>query len=240
MTAIALYLVATPIGNPADLSPRAQMILRQAKLVIGEEYRPLTTLLKSLGRERTPGDSETLDVLNEHSKPSDILSLADQIEALQRKDPTAFAALISDCGTPGFCDPGAPLVAELRSRGYRVSAVPGASSLMCLLSTAGIELREFVFVGFLPAEKNLRATHLRALPRERRAQVLMDTPYRLMRLLDELAEILPDRRATLGCRFTCDDEEIFVDSLSGLRNLWAAQADDRRKAEFMLLIHAVE
>lgn len=235
---IALYLVATPIGDDADLSTRATRLLLEAKLVIGEEFRPLTTLLKRLGRPRVmpkPGELPDLEILNEHSKPDDVHALADRVAAIHREG--GFTALISDCGTPGFCDPGAPLVAELRKRGLRSSAAPGASALMCLLSLSGVRLDQFVFRGFLPASRDERDQALKDVTRELRPTIVMDTPYRLEKLLSELAGVMPSRLATLGCDFTSSHEAMYQGTLSELVKLWAKKPDDQRKCEFMILLH---
>ncbi len=239
MTDIALYLIATPIGDDADLSPRATRLLLDAELVIGEEFRPLTTLLKRIGRprkfeEKSSADPE-LEVLNEHSKNEDVVRLADRVEKISRAG--RFVALISDCGTPGFCDPGAPLVNELRKRGLKSSSAPGASSLMCLLSLSGQQLTEFVFRGFLPNDRDEREKAIQSVARESRPVVVMDTPYRLEKLLSELARAMPQRRATLGCSFTSPTELVLEDSLQSLSHLWTQRPTDQRKLEFMILLH---
>lgn len=240
MTDTALYLIATPIGDDGDLSPRATRLLLDAELVIGEEFRPLTTLLKRIGRPRKPAENNQadpeLEVLNEHSKPDDVRRLADRIEKIARSG--RFTALMSDCGTPGFCDPGAPLVKELRQRGLRSSTAPGASSLMCLLSLCGQPLTEFVFRGFLPNDREEREQALKALAHEGRPVVVMDTPYRLEKLLGELSRTFPARLATLGCDFTSPSEQVLSGTLQSLAKLWSERPADQRKAEFMILLHA--
>ncbi|CAN5449808.1 16S rRNA (cytidine(1402)-2'-O)-methyltransferase [soil metagenome] len=242
MPETALYLVATPIGDDGDLSPRGTRLLLEAKLVIGEEFRPLTTILKRIGRPRVTPDPKVrppelpdLEVLNEHSKPEDVKYLADRVIAIHKAG--GFTALVSDCGTPGFCDPGAPLVAELRRRGYTSSAAPGASALMCLLSVAGTRLDQFVFRGFLPASRDEREVSLKDLARETRALVVMDTPYRLEKLLGELATAVPNRQATLGCDFTSEKERIYQGTVPELVKIWNEKPADERKAEFMILLH---
>lgn len=240
MTDTALYLIATPIGDDGDLSPRATRLLLDAELVIGEEFRPLTTLLKRIGRPRKPvenhGAEPELEVLNEHSKPEDVQRLADRIEKIARDG--RFVALMSDCGTPGFCDPGAPLVHELRKRGLKSSSAPGASSLMCLLSLSGQQLTEFVFRGFLPNDREEREKSLRLLAQEDRPVVLMDTPYRLEKLLGELSRAFPARHATLGCDFTSPQELVVSGTLQSLAKTWSERPADNRKAEFMILLHS--
>ncbi len=242
---VALYLVATPIGDDADLSPRAVRLLLDAKLVIGEEFRPLTTLLKKIGRPRTmpnaranPPELADLEVLNEHSKTIDIRVLADRVVAIHKAG--GFTALMSDCGTPGFCDPGAPLVAELRHQGFVCSAAPGASALMCLLSLAGVRLDQFLFRGFLPASREDRDAAVKEVVREKRPVIVMDTPYRLEKLLAELSSAMPTRIATLGCDFTSSNELTIQGTLAEIAKKWSKRPDELRKAEFMILLHGTD
>ena len=216
---MSLHLIAVPIGDPGDITKRAIETLAGADVVIGEERREVSKLLKSLGIE-----GKRMELLNEHSSDADVLELS----ALCK---SARVALVSDCGTPGFCDPGARLVAACRREGVTASPVPGASSLMCLLSMCGENMREFLFRGFLPAEREERGRALKELERERRPIVLMDTPYRLVRLLTELAEKWPARRALLGCDFTQASETILEAPLKALPGLVG-----ERKAEFILVI----
>lgn len=216
---MALQLVSIPIGDPGDITLRAIETLRSADVVIGEERKEVSKLLKRLGIE-----GKQLELLNEHSREGD---LADLVSLCREKS----VALVSDCGTPGFCDPGAKLVAACRSAGITSSPVPGASSLMCLLAVTGHEMREFLFRGFLPAEREARSVALRELERERRPVVLMDTPYRLNRLLGELSERWPQRRAVLGCDLTQATETIDDAKVGDL----AKKLGDR-KAEFILVL----
>ena len=217
--AMALFVTSVPIGNPSDISLRALETLRAAEVVIGEERKEVSKLLKANGIE-----GKRLELLNEHSTEDD---LAELLKLVREKS----VALVSDCGTPGFCDPGARLVSAVRREGLRATPIPGASSLMCLLAIAGHEMREFLFRGFLPAEREERSRALAALAGERRPVVLMDTPYRLGRLLDELASRWPDRRAVLGCDFTLETETIVEAPLGRLPSLIG-----ERKAEFILAV----
>lgn len=216
---MSLHLIAVPIGHPGDITLRAIETLKAADIVIGEERKEVSKLLKSLGIE-----GKRLELLNEHSSDQDVRELLELCR-------TNKVALVSDCGTPGFCDPGARLVAAGRSEGLVSSPVPGASSLMCLLSVCGHDMREFLFRGFLPAEREARAIALRDLERERRPVILMDTPYRLGRLLEELASRWPERRAVLGCDFTQATETVIEASLKDLPRLVG-----ERKAEFIMAV----
>lgn len=219
-TFMGLELVATPIGDPGDITLRAIEALKAASIVVGEERKEVSKLLKRLGIE-----GKRMELLNEHSRDEDVKELADFC-AKER------VALVTDCGTPGFCDPGARLVALCRKRGIPVRSLPGASSLMVILSLSGRDLRQFVFRGFLPAEREERARALTELEREKRPIVLMDTPYRLGRLLQELAAKWPKRQALLGLDFTLPTEDVWEGELSAL----SARAKDR-KAEFMLVVY---
>jgi 16S rRNA (cytidine1402-2'-O)-methyltransferase len=216
---MSLKLVAVPIGHPGDITLRAIETLKEAEIVIGEERKEVSKLLKFLGIT-----GKIMELLNEHSKDDDVNDL---LEMCREKK----VALVSDCGTPGFCDPGARLVALCRKNNIPVSPVPGASSLMCLLSMCGENMREFLFRGFLPAEREARGVALRELERERRPIILMDTPYRLSRLLSELAEKWPNRRALLGCDFTQETELIIEAPLAVIRD----RIGDK-KAEFILAL----
>jgi len=217
---MALYLIAVPIGNPGDITARAIDALKTADVVIGEERKEVSKLLKSLGIE-----GKRLELLNEHSSDADV-------EELLRLCHDHNVALVSDCGTPGFCDPGARLVAGCRTKLIANSPLPGASSLMCLLSICGHDMREFLFRGFLPAEREERKQALNELDRERRPVIFMDTPYRLGRLLTELAGKWPERQAVLGCDFTQSTETVFEARLKDLPQLVA-----ERKAEFIIAVY---
>lgn len=214
-----LYVIATPIGHPRDITLRAIDALNEAEIIIGEERREASKLLKSLGVPQ-----KELELLNEHSRP-------DEIQILAKLCETRTVALISDCGTPGFCDPGAQLVAECRKRKVAIVPLPGASSLMTLLSVTGHDLRRFEFRGFLPAETEARRAALKELDRSAQPVVLMDTPYRMGRLLDELKVRWPARRAVIGCDFTQSTEEILEGSVTEL-----AEKLQNRKAEFILVL----
>lgn len=216
---MSLFLVATPIGNPKDISLRALECLKNCDFILGEERRELMPFLKSHGLEKKP-----VDFLNEHSRQRDVDSYVDLC-----KD--QFVCLVSDCGTPGFCDPGSDLVEACRKIGIEVRSVPGASSLMTLISLSGIRLESFLFLGFLPSENNERQKALQEVKKEKRALVLMDTPYRLSKLLMELRKVCPNRSAVLGMDLTKDQEKVFASTVSEIQSRVG-----ETKAEFILLL----
>jgi 16S rRNA (cytidine1402-2'-O)-methyltransferase len=193
---MALFIVATPIGNPEDISVNALKTLKSADLIIGEELKVLRQILKHAGIQAKP-----LDQLNEHSKPADI-------EFLLKECKTKRVALVSDCGTPGFCDPGSDLVKACHKNGVPVHPVPGASSLMALISVAGVRLDQFTFAGFLPAKTELRAVAWKSIVREPRPVILMETPYRCDKLMAELTAHVKNRLCVIGFNLTQAKEKI--------------------------------
>lgn len=195
---MSLFVIATPIGNPKDFSLRAIEILKQADLVIGEEIKALRQILKAAGVQ-----ARATDQLNEHSDRKDIEHLTNEC-----RDKTV--ALVSDCGTPGFADPGADLVAACRKANIAVHAVPGPSSLMALLSVAGHRVDSFTFAGFLPAKNEERQKMLASLKKETRALILLETPYRAQKLLEDLGSHFPKRQCVMGLNLTQPTERLLT------------------------------
>ncbi|OFZ14655.1 MAG: 16S rRNA (cytidine(1402)-2'-O)-methyltransferase [Bdellovibrionales bacterium RBG_16_40_8] len=191
-----LYIVATPIGNYADITLRALDVLKNCDIVIGEEYRIASTFLKKVGLP----EKEIL-LLNEHAKEKDIRELVDVCASKN-------VALISDCGTPGFADPGAALIKLCRVKNIAVTALPGPSSLMTILSLSSQKSSQFLYIGFLPANKQERIMAIKALKTENKSWVLMDTPYRLKNILTDLASEMPNERGLLGVNLTQESELI--------------------------------
>ncbi|MBX9766206.1 MAG: methyltransferase [Bdellovibrionales bacterium] len=217
---MSLILVATPIGHPGDITLRAIEELKKAEIIFGEEFSPLTKLLKfhEIPKPR-------LELLNEHSTPEQIRELFSLVKSHR-------CALVTDAGTPGFCDPGFQLVRLCRDFGVPVSTAPGASSLMSLLSLAGTRVEHFYFRGFLPRENSERQADIRNLLKMKIPVVLMDTPYRLKKTLGELAEIGPDRRVVLGMNFTQETERVLEGPLRNINR----EVQEGTKAEFLLLL----
>ncbi len=221
-----LYIVATPIGNWGDITDRAREILKSCDAVIGEEYRPTSTLLKKIGITNENEKEKPIYLLNEHTKPKEVIDLCE----LCAKH---TVALVSDCGTPGFADPGPALVKLCRNRKVAVTALPGASSLTTLLSLTSEPIRSFVFFGFLPRETSERERALLNVIAEPRAWVIMDTPYRLIPLLEYFGQKAPKARALLGLNLTQPSELVLEGTFSEILRLVRDAGDE--KAEFMLL-----
>lgn len=215
-----LYVVATPIGDSSEITLRALEILKSCELIICEGTKETSKLLRAHGLS-----GKKYEILDEHSKPEDLHRL---LQLCRAQD----AALVTDCGTPGFCDPGADLVRLCRQNGLGVKSVLGASALMGLLSLTGQRLDQFVFRGFLPAENEARRRALQELTREKRAVVLMDTPYRLKKTLQDMKEHFSDRRFLLALNLSQTDETILEGKIDFLLSSLSFE-----KAEFMLLVY---
>lgn len=215
-----LYLIATPIGDTNEISVRALDVLREADIIICESTKEASKLLRSHGIS-----GKKYEVLDEHSTPEDKANLVPLCANNK-------VALVTDCGTPGFCDPGADLVRLCRNKNIAVKSVLGPSALMGLLSLSGRRLDEFVFRGFLPAENEARAKALKDLTREKRAIILMDTPYRLKKTLADMKDYFSDRKFLLTINLSQEDETVYDGSIDMI--LGNLKFD---KAEFMLLIY---
>ncbi len=218
-----LYIVATPIGNLDDITLRAINTLKSADAVICEEMRQGSTLLKKL--EIQPKE---LINLNEHNEKQDAMSFIVRLAQGQN------LALISDCGTPVFADPGAHLIRQVTEAGFEAVPIPGPSSLMAALSVLDTNLEKFVFGGFLPRDPDKRRQELIRLRNFRMPVVLMDTPYRLGALLDDIAKTFgKGQNVTLAVDLTLNSENIYRGSAAEVRQKIGA-----RKGEFILIVHS--
>lgn len=217
-----LYIVATPIGNPQDITLRALEILKSADRIICEERRIGSTILRQLKIGEKP-----LVELNEHNEEQQAQELA---MALLNGE---TMALISDCGTPAFADPGALLVQLALDYEIKIVPVPGASSLMTLLSISPAPLKEFYFAGFLPRKEDERRRRLDQLRKLRVPVVLMDTPYRLERMLQDVQSAFgKGRMITLGLNLTLPNEKILHQPVGEIIRQLKGQ-----KSEFILIVH---
>lgn len=219
----ALYVVATPIGNLADITLRALHVLRGVDAVACEDTRHTARLLQAYGVR-----TELLAV-HEHNERRMAETI---VERLQRG---ARIAYVSDAGTPGVSDPGARLCAAVRAAGLRAVPVPGASSVTALLSVAGIPDGAVTVVGFLPPRGAARE---RAWQRWRLADTglaLLEAPHRIDALAAELA-VLGERPVTVGRELTKQFEDIVTLPCNALAG-WLAADAHRRRGEFTLIVH---
>ncbi len=224
--AAALYVVATPIGNLADLSLRAVHVLALVDAVACEDTRHSAPLLRHLGLDKP------LVALHQHNEREAAPAV---LERLARGERVAY---ISDAGTPALSDPGAALVAAVRDAGFRVLPIPGASAALAALSVAGdAQATTFRFAGFLPPKAGERSQALAALLAQPDAQVLFEAPHRIESLCRALAAECPARRVTLCRELTKQFESIVTLAASDLP-VWLAADANRLRGEFVLVLHA--
>ena len=200
-----LYVVATPLGNLGDLTGRAVELLRSVPLVAAEDTRRTRALLSHLGAH------PRLISYHAHSKPGAAAAIVGALGS------GTDVALVTDAGTPGVSDPGADLVAEVRSAGHAVVPLPGASAVTAALSAAGLPADRYLFLGFLPRKGAERARLLERLAREEWTAVLFEAPGRVGDLLADLARACgPGRRAVVARELTKVHEELRTGTLGEL------------------------
>jgi 16S rRNA (cytidine1402-2'-O)-methyltransferase len=224
LTESTLFVVATPIGNLDDLSPRARQVLDQVDLIAAEDTRRTRRLLSHFG-------IKTRQIaLHEHNEATQVPRLIGKL-----RDGHSIA-LVSDAGTPLISDPGYRLLRAAHENGVHVSPVPGASSLVAALSVAGLPTDRFCFEGFLPARKAARRKKLMELASETRTQVFFEATHRVAECLADLMQIYgPQRRAFIGREITKVHEQCVTGTLAELKRM----IEDQRialKGEFVLAV----
>ena len=222
-----LYVVATPIGNLEDMTPRAIRILSEVDLIAAEDTRHSGKLLKHFGIEAKT------EALHEHNERSQVPRL---IEILQAGKSIAF---ITDAGTPLVSDPGFHLVRSARQVGLTVIPVPGACAAIAALSAAGLPSDRFVFEGFPPAKSAARRAVFEKLREEARTLIFYESPHRILESLKEMTEIFgPGREAVLARELTKQFETVRSGTLTELFE-WVESDPHQQLGEFVILIHGV-
>lgn len=222
-----LYVVATPIGNLEDLTPRARQTLANVSLIAAEDTRHTGRLLMHIGCKTR------LSSLHDHNEARVIDRL---IEVLRSGD---SVALVSDAGTPLISDPGFKLVREARRNDIEVSPIPGASAVTAALSIAGIATDRFCFEGFLPARSGARRDALQKLAGETRTLVFYESVHRIAECIDDMVtEFGADRLAFVGRELTKMYEQGVQESLGTLAKMVHDEAITR-KGEFVIVIAGV-
>ena len=219
-----LHVVATPIGNLGDLSPRALETLKRVDAICAEDTRHTRQLLAHFGLERP------LLALHEHNEGDAAAPLVARLLAGDS------LALVSDAGTPLVSDPGFRLVRAARAAGVRVSPVPGPSALVAALSVAGLPSDRFVFEGFLPAKAKARREHLQALAAEPRTLIFYESSHRIEETLADMAMAFGEERPAVVAReLTKLFETVLDGGLAGLVRRVREDAN-QRKGEFVVLV----
>lgn len=215
-----LYIVATPIGNLGDLSPRATDVLARADLILAEDKRVTARLLARAGA------STRMKTYNDHSAEGD------RAEVLARLSSEAVA-LVSDAGTPLISDPGYKLVREARAAGHEVVTVPGPCAAIAALTLAGLPTDRFLFLGFLPPKDKARAEAIAEIADVRASLVLYESGPRLAASLRALAEGLGEREAAVARELTKLHEQCVTGSLPELAKRYA---DAPPKGEIVIVV----
>ena len=219
-----LYVVATPIGNLADISFRAVEVLKQVDLIAAEDTRHVKMLLQHYGI------TNKLVSLHQHNEDKASFVLLEKLREGQS------IALVSDAGTPLLSDPGMPLVKMVKDAGLDVVPIPGACALIAALSAAGLPVTQFSFEGFLPRTSSARKAFFQERVTSPKTWVFYESCHRILSSLQDMAEIVPlDRQIVIARELTKLHETIVKTSLGSALEL-VEQNDNMRKGEFVVIV----
>ncbi|WP_343292186.1 16S rRNA (cytidine(1402)-2'-O)-methyltransferase [Vandammella animalimorsus] len=227
----ALYVVATPIGNLADISLRALHVLQLADTIACEDTRHTRQLLNAYGIDKP---AAALLAAHQHNERSAGDAIVQRLAQGQR------VALVSDAGTPAISDPGALVAQAVQQAGFAVLPIPGASSVTAALSATALAQPPdapggYVFMGFLPAKGQMRQAALREVQQQARAVVLLEAPHRITELAQALAE-LGERRITLARELTKQFEQLHT-LPAAEASAWLTAEPSRQRGEFVVIVH---
>ena len=231
LSSSSLYVIASPIGNLADVSLRALFVLQQMDFIACEDTRHTQSLCRSYGLE-IPASHWI--AVHQHNELEGAQKVAQVLLG------GAKVAYLSDAGTPGISDPGARLVSAVQARGFRVVPIPGPSSITTLLSASGAHSgddQSFIFIGFLSPKSQMRARQIQDMAAQQRCQIILEAPHRILELAKALSA-LNDRVITVGRELTKQFENI-TSMPANLLLPWLMEDANRQKGEFSLLIHSL-
>jgi 16S rRNA (cytidine1402-2'-O)-methyltransferase len=221
-----LYVVATPIGNLADITLRALETLKTVDAIAAEDTRHTSGLLSHFGI------SKKLIAVHEHNEHQSAEKLLLLLQAGEH------VALVTDAGTPGISDPGAVVVDIVRKAGVKVVPIPGVSAVITALSVSGIQQNGFLFHGFLPASGAARRKALESLKSQTVTLVFYEAPHRIVESISDMANVLgAGRRVTFARELTKTFETIYSCEL-GLASAWLQADANQQRGEFVLLVEA--
>jgi len=224
----ALYVVATPIGNIADVTLRALHVLGLVDRIAAEDTRNTGQLLARYGI------SKPLVAVHQHNERAAALRLIEHLQAGER------VAYVSDAGTPGISDPGAKLVDAVREAGFPVIPLPGASALATALSVAGDWVATFSFLGFLPPKAKARAATLQPLATHPHAMVFYEAPHRIVETVQALADAFGGERKLLIARELTKLHEALHCGTLAEGPTWLAADPNRQRGEFVLVVEGAQ
>lgn len=220
-----LYLVASPIGNLADMSERGIKALSECSFVAAEDTRVTAKLLTHIGV------SKPMLPYHEHNKRQAGNEIARRLENGES------CALVTDAGTPGISDPGSDIAALCIEKGIPVTAVPGACAAVNALILSGFDTRRFCFEGFLPEKKKDKDELLSELSSERRTMIFYSSPHDLKRVLDSFSEVFGNRRAALCREMTKRNEEVLRGTLNEIAEIYRSREP---RGEYVIVLEGAE
>lgn len=218
-----LYIVATPIGNLGDMTLRALETLKAVDVVLSEDTRVTGNLLRHFEIKKP------LISFHEHTEEDKALKLVERMKAGESM------ALVTDAGTPGISDPGNVLVALAAEAGIKVVPIPGASALGAIISVAGIDMREFLFLGFPPHKKG-RQTFFQSVAASEMPVIYYESPHRVIKNLELLMELAPQKNLVLGRELTKVFEEVVRGSVEEVKMYLESKAG-KMKGEFTIVAY---
>ncbi|MDD5361521.1 MAG: SAM-dependent methyltransferase [Ignavibacteria bacterium] len=220
-----LYLVSTPIGDYSDITIRALKVLDESDYIICEDTKITSRLLRFFGIKKE------MKILDEHNEAETAINYAGEIAAGKT------AALVSDCGTPVFADPGLRLVRECINFGIPMEFVHGANSVISTIVVSGFDISRFYFYGFLSPKREIRVKEISGISGLDYPVILMDTPYRLITLLDDISDKIPEREIFLATNLSTDSEKFFRGRPEEIKSALKLHfGEEKPKAEFVLVI----
>lgn len=217
-----LFIVATPIGNLEDLSPRAARILREVSLIAAEDTRVTRKILNHIN-----ASTRTVSY-HEHSSPRSAARILDALDA-------GDVALVTDAGSPVISDPGAGLIKQASAAGHQIVTVPGPSAVTAALSVSGFAADSFTFIGFLPRNKAAREAALQAARDRSETTICFEAPHRIRKTLEQMAETLPDRQISVSRELSKLYEETYRGTAGG-----ALDHFEEPRGEFAIVILGAE
>lgn len=216
-----LNIISTPIGNYADMTLRGLRLINESDLVVCEEYKEALKLLRFFGIKKE------LISLNEHNEEQSAAEVYGILFSGRS------AVLMSDCGTPGFADPGNKLINMCIESGIDIEYCGGANSVIAALPLSGFDISRFFFAGFLSPKSDIRKSELKALTKLERSIVLLEAPYRLKQVLSDISATFTSRRTFVAFDLTQSSETLFRGTSEDILN---QIGEENLKGEFVIII----
>lgn len=222
-----LYIVATPIGNLADMTERAIETLRHVDLILAEDTRHTKPLLQHFAiNTRT-------QAFHDHNEREQVSKVIEKLESGED------IALVSDAGTPLISDPGYGLVRAAQQANIQVCPIPGACAVIAALSASGLPTDQFLFAGFIPAKTQQRVKFLKSFSAQNCTLVFYESSHRIQESLRDCAEVFGDRSATMARELTKKFETIRSATFKELQQ-WVSEDENQRKGEFVLIVEGID